>query len=57
LSKNWEINIEEDEIIAVGVDDFALKKKHNYGTVIVNLKNNRVKDIIESRETVDVQTH
>jgi len=26
LSKNWEITIEEDEIIAVGVDDFALKK-------------------------------
>ena len=32
------------------IDDFALKKRHNYGTVLVDIKSHRIEDMINSRE-------
>ena len=38
----------------VCIDDFALKKRQRYGTVMVNVENRKIVDMIESRETEDV---
>ena len=38
----------------VCVDDFALRKRFSYGTVMVDLESHRIIDMIPSRETVDV---
>jgi transposase len=42
-------------VTAVCIDDFALKKRQRYGTVMVDLQTHRVIDMIESRETEDVK--
>jgi len=39
----------------VCIDDFALKKRQRYGTVMVNVENHKIVDMIESREAEDVQ--
>lgn len=36
------------------VDDFALRKRFSYGTVMINLENHRIIDMIPSRDTNDV---
>ena len=41
-------------MISVCIDDFALKKRQRYGTVMVNVENLKIVDMIESRETEDV---
>lgn len=38
----------------VCVDDFALRKRFTYGTVMVNLESHRIIDMIPSRETAEV---
>ena len=38
----------------VCVDDFALRKRFSYGTVMINLENHRIVDMIPSRDTNDV---
>ena len=35
----------------VCVDDFALRKRFSYGTVMINLENHRIVDMIPSRDT------
>ena len=37
------------------MDDFALKKRHRYGTVLINAKTGDVVDMLESREKEDVK--
>ena len=44
----------KEEIERVCIDDFALKRRHRYGTVIVDIDTRRVVDMLESRETEDV---
>ena len=39
---------------AVCIDDFALKKRQRYGTIMVDYESKRIIDMIESRETEDV---
>lgn len=39
----------------VYVDDFAFRKRYTYGTVMVDLDSHRIIDIIDSRETKQVQ--
>jgi len=39
----------------VCVDDFALKKRERYGTVMVNIETGKVVDILESRDYDDVE--
>lgn len=41
-------------IIRVCIDDFALKKRQRYGTVMVDVESHKIVDMIESRETEDV---
>lgn len=36
------------------IDDFAFKKRHNYGTIMVDIDTHRIIDIIPSREIEDV---
>ena len=39
----------------VCVDDFAFRKRYTYGTVMVDLESHRIIDVIDSRETKDVE--
>lgn len=41
-------------IVSVCIDDFALKKRQRYGTVMVDLETRKIVDMIESRETEEV---
>jgi len=47
--------IDKTKVIAVCVDDFALKKRQRYGTVMVDLHSRKLLDMIESREMSDVK--
>ena len=46
--------MEKKRIVSVGIDDFALKKRQRYGTVMVDLETHRIVDMIESREQAEV---
>ena len=46
--------INKENIEAVCIDDFAMKKRKSYGTIMVDLADGRVIDLIESREKEDV---
>ena len=41
-------------VVAVCIDDFALKKRQRYGTIMVDLETRKLIDMIESREQGDV---
>lgn len=51
LKKTPKIN---SSISIAALDDFALKKRHRYGTVLINAETGAIVDILESRETSDV---
>ena len=36
------------------IDDFALKKREKYGTVMVDIETHRIVDMINSRDIEDV---
>ena len=38
------------EVTKVCIDDFAMKKRHKYGTVMVDIETNKIVDILNSRE-------
>ena len=40
----------------VGIDDFALRKGHTYGTILVDLQRGRVIDLFDGRDGVPVAT-
>jgi len=40
--------------VKICIDDFALKRRHRYGTVMVDIDTGRITDMIESREIDDV---
>lgn len=40
----------------VGIDDFALRKGHTYGTILVDLQRRRVIDLFDGRDGVPVAT-
>ena len=47
--------VDKSLITKVCVDDFAFRKRYTYGTVMVDLESHRIIDIIDSRETKDVE--
>jgi len=51
LKKTPKINY---DVVYAAVDDFALKKRHRYGTVLINAETGKVVDMIKSRETSEV---
>ena len=54
LKKGAKQNVDKMRIISVCIDDFALKKRQRYGTVMINVETRKIVDMIESRETEDV---
>ena len=46
--------VDKSSVKMVCVDDFALRKRFSYGTVMINLENHRIVDMIPSRDTNDV---
>jgi transposase len=47
--------VDKSSVIKVCVDDFALKKRFSYGTMMVNFETHRIIDMIPSRETTEVK--
>ena len=47
--------VDKTSVKMVCVDDFALRKRFSYGTVMINLENHRIIDMIPSRNTDDVR--
>lgn len=43
--------VDKSSVKMVCVDDFALRKRFSYGTVMINLENHRIVDMIPSRDT------
>jgi len=48
--------VDKAKITKICVDDFAIRKRYTYGSVMVELETHRIIDIIESRDTKDVET-
>lgn len=47
--------VDKSLVTKVCVDDFAFRKRYTYGTVMVDLESHRIIDIIDSRETKQVE--
>lgn len=54
LLKKMPSIVDKSSVKTVCVDDFALRKRFSYGTVMVDLESHRMVDLIPSRETADV---
>lgn len=49
------IIVDKSKIKKVCVDDFTLRKRFAYGTVMVDLESNKIIDIISSRDVTEVK--
>lgn len=47
--------VDKSLVTKICVDDFAFRKRYSYGTVMVDLETHRIIDIIDSRETKQVE--
>ena len=47
--------MDKSSIEFIGIDDFAIKKRHKYASVMVNQANHRIISAIDSREITDIQ--
>ena len=47
--------VDKCKITKICVDDFAFRKRYTYGSVMIDLETHRIIDIIESRETQQVE--
>lgn len=48
------MNCDKEKITKVCIDDFAIKKRHTYGTILIDIETHTVIDLLEFRETKDV---
>jgi len=46
--------LDRESIVKICIDDFALKRRYRYGTVMIDIDTGRIIDMIESRETGEV---
>ena len=46
--------LDRESVVRICIDDFALKRRYRYGTVMVNIDTGQIIDMIESREKDDV---
>lgn len=53
--KKDSIEIDTSSITCIGIDDFAIKKRHKYATIMVNQANHTIISAINSREITDIQ--
>ena len=54
LLKKMPSMVDKSSVTKVCIDDFALRKRFSYGTVMVDLESHRIIDLFPSRETSDV---
>lgn len=54
LLKKIEHEIDYESPVIVCIDDFALKKRQTYGTILINLETRKIIDILNSRNVEDV---
>lgn len=45
---------QKETITSVCIDDFAIHKRHTYGTIMVDIESRRVIDLLPSRESEEV---
>ena len=55
LKRGSKNNVDKSKVFSVCIDDFALKKRQRYGTVMVDVESRKIVDMIESREAEDVK--
>lgn len=48
------MKINKQDVKKVCIDDFAIRKRKTYGTIMINIENNTIIDMIESREYDDI---
>lgn len=46
--------VDKSSVTKICVDDFAIRKRFSYETVMVDLESHRIIDLLPSRETSDV---
>jgi len=46
--------LDKESVVRICIDDFALKRRHRYGTVMINIDTGRIIDMVESREKDEV---
>lgn len=48
------MKINRNDIKKVCIDDFAIRKRKKYGTVLIDIESNTIIDMIDSREYIDI---
>lgn len=54
ILKKDSLEIDYSKPTIVCLDDFTLKKRHTYGSILIDMKTRKIIDLIESRELKDV---
>jgi transposase len=47
--------IDKEKFTRICIDDFAIRKRNKYGTLMIDIDTNRVVDMIDSRDLEEVK--